>query len=96
MGSLYSKPKIPASVVTYAAPAADTTAASAATTASASTSTSVAASESAATDAALAAESEKAAAAVRRRSLPQTILTSFRGVLDQNAWMPTRKSLLGE
>ncbi len=33
---------------------------------------------------------------VRRRSLPQTILTSFRGVLGQGEWMPQRKSLLGE
>lgn len=33
---------------------------------------------------------------VRRRSLPQTILTSFRGVLGQGDWIPQRKSLLGE
>lgn len=41
-------------------------------------------------------EQERAASAVRKRSLPQTILTSFRGVLSQGEWMPQRKSLLGE
>lgn len=39
---------------------------------------------------------QKIASAVRRRTLPQTILTSFRGVLGQGEWVPQRKSLLGE
>lgn len=38
----------------------------------------------------------KIAAAVRKRSLPETILTSFRGVLSTGDWAPQRKSLLGE
>jgi hypothetical protein len=79
MGSLYSKPKVPAisyTPVTATAPAAADTPA---------TST-----DGSATDAA------KAEAAVRKRSLPETILTSFRGVLTQGDWVPQRKSLLGE
>lgn len=40
--------------------------------------------------------SEKVTSLVRKRSLPETILTSFRGVLSQNDFMPQRKSLLGE
>ena len=39
---------------------------------------------------------EKIAAITRRRSLPETIRTSFRGVLEQGSWVPQRKSLLGE
>lgn len=41
-------------------------------------------------------DSEKASAIVKKRSLPETILTSFRGVLSQNDFVPQRKSLLGE
>lgn len=41
-------------------------------------------------------DSERASAIVRKRSLPETILTSFRGVLSQGDWVPRRKSLLGE
>lgn len=42
-------------------------------------------------------DSEKASAIIaRKRSLPETILTSFRGVLSQNDFVPQRKSLLGE
>lgn len=41
-------------------------------------------------------DKDRAASALRKRSLPQTILTSFRGVLSQGEWAPQRKSLLGE
>ena len=87
MGSLYSKPKIPATV-TYTAPAAPPATAPAAA-APAAPAPATAADQPAA-------ESERAAVLVRRRSLPETVLTSFRGVLSQGAWVPARKSLLGE
>lgn len=80
MGTLYSKPKLPSQVY-YTTPAP--------TPAPAVTPVETPAPESV-TDA------ERAASAVRRRSLPQTILTSFRGVLSQGEWVPQRKSLLGE
>jgi hypothetical protein len=41
-------------------------------------------------------DQEKAAAMARKRALPETILTSFRGVLTPGGWVPQRKSLLGE
>jgi hypothetical protein len=82
MGSLYSKPKTP-SPVTYtaaAAPVAVTTPAPVVT------DTPVANTE-----------SEKAATLVRQKSSrPETIQTSFRGVLTTGDWIPARKSLLGE
>lgn len=42
------------------------------------------------------ADKERAAAIARKRSLPETIFTSFRGVLSQGDWVPQRKNLLGE
>lgn len=42
-------------------------------------------------------DAERAKAIVqKKRTLPQTIETSFRGVLAQADFVPTRKSLLGE
>lgn len=82
MGSLYSKPKLPDySAVTYAQPSAP-----------------VVSAPGAATDggtSAGASDAEKVQNTVRR-TLPETILTSFRGVLGQGDWVPQRKSLLGE
>ena len=41
-------------------------------------------------------DKDRVAAIVRRRSFPDTIQTSWRGVLQTGEWMPQRKSLLGE
>jgi hypothetical protein len=87
MGSLYAKPKMP-DPITYAPVAAPSTAVGAP----------VASSSAALSggDDSAGAESAKIAEAVRRHSLPETILTSFRGVLSPGDWVPQRKSLLGE
>jgi hypothetical protein len=42
-----------------------------------------------------AAEPDRAAAR-RRAAMPDTVHTSYRGVLAQGSWVPQRKSLLGE
>lgn len=41
-------------------------------------------------------DADRVAAIARRRSFPDTIQTSWRGVLQQGPWAPQRKSLLGE
>ncbi|HEY8962872.1 MAG TPA: hypothetical protein VIN59_00260 [Alphaproteobacteria bacterium] len=41
-------------------------------------------------------DAQHIAAIARRRSFPDTIQTSWRGVLQQGSWAPVRKSLLGE
>ena len=41
-------------------------------------------------------DAERAAAIAKRRAFPDTIQTSYRGVLQQGPWVPQRKSLLGE
>ena len=86
MGSLYQKPKTPAaSVASTPAASPSATTASGAITAGA------------ATDTAAGEDAQKAAGIVRKnRSLPATVLTSFRGVLDVGDWVPARKNLLGE
>jgi len=81
MGSFYSKPKLPDSQVFYTPPVP--TPGPAVTPVETDDGGSI-------TDA------ERAASVARRRSMPQTILTSFRGVLSQGDWIPQRKSLLGE
>ncbi len=84
MGSLYSKTKIPTVTAVAATPAAASVPV-AATTADTTT-----------TDAATG-DAERAAGIVRRnRALPETIQTSYRGVLGVGDWVPARKSLLGE
>lgn len=82
MGSLFSKPKMPDPVsYSYAPP---TPAVSMPTQ-----------TDSGSADAN--ADAERAKAIVqKKRSLPQTIETSFRGVLAQADFVPARKSLLGE
>jgi hypothetical protein len=90
MGSLYSKPKLPkpqpivyAPVVSPAVPSTSGGGVAPASTPAASESDD-------------GGTAEKIASAVRKRSLPETILTSFRGVLSEGDWVPHRKSLLGE
>ena len=83
MGSLYSKPKLPDYSSAYV---------SAPTTPAATTTTAIAPAD---TTTMKAADTEKVQSVVRR-TLPETILTSFRGVLGQGDWVPQRKSLLGE
>lgn len=41
-------------------------------------------------------DADRVAAIARRRTFPDTIQTSYRGVLQQGPWAPQRKSLLGE
>lgn len=82
MGSLFSKPSLPSPVV-YSAPASTptTNAATAVVTANNSG----------------VQDTEKVVTTIqKKRSLPQTIQTSFRGVLEQADFVPQRKSLLGE
>lgn len=41
-------------------------------------------------------DTKKIEESVRSRKLPETVFTSYRGVLEEGDWVPHRKSLLGE
>lgn len=41
-------------------------------------------------------DARKVADSIRTRRLPETVHTSYRGVLEEGGWVPQRKSLLGE
>ena len=84
MGAMFSKPDMPEynySYGSYVPPAATPV-----------TSTGTPANTETETDG----DAERAAAVARRRTFPDTIQTSYRGVLQQGPWVPQRKSLLGE
>lgn len=83
MGSLFSKQSIP-SVASYSTTTAASTTASSSDTNTASTDT-------------VSSDADKVKATIqKKRTLPQTIQTSYRGVLAQADFVPARKSLLGE
>jgi hypothetical protein len=81
MGSFFSKPSLPSPVVyTYAPSPTPIVSAPPATTADG-----------------VSPDAERVKTAIqRKRALPQTIQTSFRGVLEQADFVPARKNLLGE
>jgi len=84
MGALFSKPDMPSMYNPYTyvppAPAVNTPSAG----------------DSAVDSDADGEEKNRIAAIVRRRSFPDTIQTSWRGVLQAGDWVPQRKNLLGE
>lgn len=83
MGSLFSKPKMPDPVSYSYVPSTPVVSTHAQTATDSGTDAN--------------ADAERAKAIVqKKRTLPQTIETSFRGVLAQADFVPARKSLLGE